>query len=92
MMCVQATHRAGPASNEPVDLTTPSNPGFGRRFGWAVAFVAAGAGLLGFVIGGLSEPGYTATAYVELSPETPVRPGGWPARSSWNGPFVAGQS
>ena len=72
MTSVQATHRAGPASNEPVDLTTPSNPGFGRRFGWAVAFVAAGAGLLGFVIGGLSEPGYTATAYVELSPETPA--------------------
>ena len=72
MTSVQATYRAGPASSELIDLTRPSTPGFVRRFGWAVALVAAGAGLLGFVIGGSSEPGYTATAYVELSPETPA--------------------
>ena len=72
MTSVQATYRAGPAPNELIDLTRPADPGFVRRFGWAVALVTAGAGLLGFVIGGLSEPGYTATAHVELSPETPA--------------------
>ena len=72
MASVQATYRVGPSSTELIDLTRPPEPGLVRRFGWAVALVAAGAGLLGFVIAGLSEPGYTATAYVELSPDTPA--------------------
>jgi anti-sigma factor RsiW len=72
MTSVQATYRARPATSELIDLTRPNEPGLVRRYGWAVALVVAGAGLLGFVIAGLTEPGYTATAYVELSPETPA--------------------
>ena len=72
MTSVQATYRARPATSELIDLTRPDEPGLVRRYGWAVALVVAGAGLLGFVIAGLTEPGYTATAYVELSPETPA--------------------
>ena len=72
MTSVQATYRARPATSELIDLTRPNEPGLVRRYGWAVALVVAGAALFGFVIAGLTEPGYTATAYVELSPETPA--------------------
>ena len=60
MTSVQATYRARLATSELIDLTRPSEPGLVRRYGWAVALVVAGAGLLGFVIAGLTEPGYTA--------------------------------
>lgn len=75
MTSVQATYRARPATSELIDLSRPTEPGFLRRFGWAVALVAAGAGLLGFVLAGSTEPGYRATAYIQLSPPTPAEAG-----------------
>src|SRR5262245_12411186 len=70
MTSVQATYRARSETSELIDLNRPSAPGVDRLYGWAVALVMAGAWLLGFVIAGLTEPGYTATSYVQLSPET----------------------
>jgi hypothetical protein len=72
MSSVEATDLARPATSELIDLTRPAEPGPLRRYGWPVALVMAGAGLLGLVLAGLTEPGYTARAYVQLSPETAV--------------------